>query len=193
MGQEICFFLVVCLFVFLVVCSFYTWHTVYGRRKGKRHSALMILRIFGLGDGHTQCMKKSLFNPSNSTVLLQDSLVNFFSRTLLFHRHVSSFLPSSKHGDSPKLLLWAFSSPKTGEMGRCALERGVLRTLLPECQHPHMYIDNEHICIHSLPQKTQYNVTHWCVYTRAHTRTHALTQLLPVLPLKPPSEASPWF
>lgn len=154
-----------------------------GEKRGKYHCAFIILWIFGLGDGHTQCMKKSLFNPSNSTVLLQDSLVNFFfhalSCSIAMCPH-SFLLPNM---ESLPSFSFELSAPRRQARWGGALWRGGVRTLLPECQHPHMYIDNEHICIHSLPPKKHSIIFH----------THAHAQLLPVLPLKPPSEAPPWF
>lgn len=171
------------MFFRFFVCLFFLPGTKSsrGEKRGKYHRAFIILWIFGLGDGHTQCMKKSLFNPSNSTVLLQDSLVKLFfhalSCSIAMCPH-SFLLPNME--SLPSFSFELSAPPRQARWGG-ALWMGVGGTLLPECQHPHMYIGNEHICIHSLPpKKTQYNIPHWCAHTR--TRTHNCCQSFPSSP-----------
>lgn len=182
MGQEWCFF--ICLFVFLP-------GTKSARGETGSFPVLWLFCEFLVLVMVTHSAWRNLFLiPPTAPFCSKTPSLIFFSRALLFYRHVSSFLPSCKHGVSPKLLLWAFSSPKTGKMRRCALggaENIVARMSTPT--HLHWQWTRRHSF--TPPPTPQKNTVKYYTLLCTHARTH--TQLLPVLPLKPPSEAPPWF
>lgn len=179
MGQESCFF--VCLFVFFYLAQ--------SRQEEKKEGSITVLLSFCeflvlVMVTHSAWRNLFLIPPTAPFCSKTPSLIFFFTHSLVLSPCVliPSFFQTWSLSQASPLSLQLPEDRQDGEVrfGGGGGENIVARMSTPT----HVHRQWTHMHSFTPPQKTQYNI---------RTRTHTHTQLLPVLPLKPPSEAPPWF